>query len=276
MAGAVMAQAAEAVLGAGDVIKITVFQNPDMTLEARIPASGAVSYPLIGNVPIAGLTVSAAEERIAQKLRDGGFVRQPQVNILVTQLRSAIVSVLGQVNRPGTYPLDKPQRVSEMLATAGGIMPTGADTVIVTRTNKGHTGSSTIDIAKMYLDGDTSKDVWLEAGDVLYVHREPVFYIYGEVQKPGSYRLDRDMSVIQALALGFIYGEVQKPGSYRLDRDMSVIQALALGGGLTPRGTEKGLQVHRRDSSGKVKIFEPPLSEPLRANDVVYVKERLF
>lgn len=249
MAGAVMAQAAEAVLGAGDVIKITVFQNPDMTLEARIPASGAVSYPLIGNVPIAGLTVSAAEERIAQKLRDGGFVRQPQVNILVTQLRSAIVSVLGQVNRPGTYPLDKPQRVSEMLATAGGIMPTGADTVIVTRTNKGHTGSSTIDIAKMYLDGDTSKDVWLEAGDVLYVHREPVFYIYGEVQKPGSYRLDRDMSVIQALALG---------------------------GGLTPRGTEKGLQVHRRDSSGKVKIFEPPLSEPLRANDVVYVKERLF
>jgi len=84
---------------------------------------------------------------------------------------------------------------------------------------------------------------------VIYVHRAPVFYIYGEVQRPGAYRVERGMTVMQALALG---------------------------GGPTIRGTERGLRLHRREAGGKVQTIEPAMSEPVRGDDVLYIKESLF
>lgn len=249
--GATTAHAQDLALGAGDILKISVYQNPDLTLETRVSDAGTISFPLIGSVTLGGLSVPAAEQRIGQMLRDGGFVKQPQVTILVTQLRSSQVSVLGQVNRPGAYPLDKPYKLSEMLAVAGGIMPSGADTIVLTRGNGSGSKTETlnIDIAQMFLGGETTKDIVLAPGDVLYVHRAPLFYIYGEAQRPGSYRLERGMTVMQALAQG---------------------------GGVTARGTERGLQIHRRDASGHVRVLEPKMDELLRSDDVVYVKERLF
>ncbi|HKY01964.1 MAG TPA: polysaccharide export protein EpsE [Burkholderiales bacterium] len=249
LTGLVHAQNGATILGPGDVIRISVFQNPDLTLETRVPENGEISYPLIGNVKLGGLSVPAAEARIAKMLRDGGFVKQPQVNILLSQVRSAMVSVLGEVAKPGAYPLDKPYRVSEMLAVAGGITPGGADTVIITRNDGSRTTSATVDVAQMYLRSDTAKDALLNPGDVIYVQRAPKFYIYGEVQKPGSYRLERGMTVQQALAEG---------------------------GGVTPRGTERGLEVHRHDANGASKPQELPMHELLRDADVIYVKERLF
>ena len=86
-------------------------------------------------------------------------------------------------------------------------------------------------------------------GDVIYVHRGPVFYIYGEVQRPGVIRLERGMTVMQALATG---------------------------GGLTQRGTEKGMRVHRRGPDGKVQVIQPSMDDQVRDGDVVYVRESLF
>ena len=74
----------------------------------------------------------------------------------------------------------------------------------------------------------------------------------------------------------YIYGEVQRPGPMRLERDMTVMQALATGGGLNLRGTEKGLRVHRRDADGKLQVIEPKMDDLLRDGDVVYVRESLF
>src|SRR5574343_1191102 len=87
-------------LGAGDAIKISVFQNPDLTVETRVAESGAVTYPLIGTVQLGGLSIADAETAIAKKLREGGFVQKPQVNILLIQVRGNQVSILGMVNRP--------------------------------------------------------------------------------------------------------------------------------------------------------------------------------
>ncbi len=96
----------EYVLGAGDTIRINVFQNPDLTVETRVSESGTITFPLIGNVAVSGLTIPAAEQKIAKQLRAGGFVLKPQVNILVLTIRGSQVAVLGQVNRPGRYPLE--------------------------------------------------------------------------------------------------------------------------------------------------------------------------
>jgi polysaccharide export outer membrane protein len=93
-------------LSAGDSIKVQVFQNPDLTVEARISENGTITYPLIGSVAIGGLGIGAAEKKIADALRTGGFLLQPQVNITLAQVRGSQVAVLGQVNKPGRFALD--------------------------------------------------------------------------------------------------------------------------------------------------------------------------
>lgn len=240
----------EYVLGPGDIVRITVFQNPDLTTEARVSESDVITFPLIGSVKVGGLTVPAAERAIAQQLRSGGFVLQPQVNLLPLQIRGNQVAVLGHVNRPGRYPLETlDTRLSDMLATAGGISQTGADEVVLVGERGGQPLRVTVNIPKTFAQGDFSKDLRLEGGDRIYVQRAPTFYIYGEVNRPGAFRLEEAMTVMQGLATG---------------------------GGITARGTEKGIQIHRRDSAGKLQVIEPGLSSALQADDVIYVRESLF
>jgi len=242
--------AAEYLIGSGDVLRISVFQNADLTLETRVGEDGTITYPLIGSVRIGGGTIPAAERHIAQLLKEGGFVLKPQVSILLMTVRGSQVSVLGQVNRPGRYPIETANmRIADALATAGGIATTGADTVVFSGTRDGKPMRQVIDLENVFGNPDAGRDLLMRGGDILYVQRAPVYYIYGEVQRPGSYRIERDMTVMQALAAG---------------------------GGLTPKGTQKGLRIHRRGGNGKIQTLELGLDEPVQANDVLYVKESLF
>ena len=237
-------------LGQGDAIRILVFQNPDLTLDSRVSESGTITYPLIGTVNIGGLSIEAAEKCIAAGLKDGGFVQKPQVNIILIQVRGNQVSVLGQVNRPGRFPLETANnRVSDVLAMAGGIIPSGADSVIVTGIREGKPFRREIDFPGIFIDDKSENDIPVSGGDVIYVHRAPVFYIYGEAQRSGSYRIERGMTIQQALA-----------------------QA----GGPTMRGTESRIRVHRRMPDGKVSQLSLDPQEPVQADDVIYVRESLF
>lgn len=250
MLGSAQAADAEYVLGPGDIIRITVFQNPDLTTETRVSENGAITFPLVGNVDVGGLTVPAAESRIAEQLRSGGFVLQPQIGILPLQIRGNQVAVLGQVNRPGRYPLETfNMRLSDMLAMAGGIAATGADELVLIGVRNGKIERTEIDVPALFMKGDLSKDVIVAGGDVIYVHRAPTFYIYGEVNRPGAFRLERGMTVMQGLATG---------------------------GGVTIRGTMRGLQIHRRAEDGTQQVIEPQLDQALAPNDVIFVKESLF
>jgi len=237
-------------IGSGDILRISVFKNPDLSLDARVSEAGTLSYPLIGSVPVGGLTLPAAERKIADLLKEGGFVLNPQVNILVTQALGGLVSVIGEVKTPGRYSIEAAGgHLSGMLAVAGGIAPTGADVVIVTGTRAGKPFRREIDIVTMSLGGNVADDITLAGGDTLFVGRAPLFYIYGQVQKPGQVRLERGMTVMQALAAG---------------------------GGVTGKGTSRGIVRHRRDASGKVKEESVSLDEDVRDQDVIYVKESLF
>jgi len=238
------------VLGAGDVIKIQVFQSPDLAVEARVSEAGIISYPLLGAIRVGGLSPNQAERLIASRLRDGNFLQNPQVTLNVLQFRSQQASVLGNVNRPGRYPLETTgMRLSEVLAMAGGIAQTGADTVILMTDRGGKPARIEIDVADMFLTGSADKDVVVRAGDTLYVHRMPQFYIYGQVQRPGNFSLERGMTVAQAVAKG---------------------------GGLTLRGSDKGIRLHRRDTNGSVQVTEPRLDDLMRADDLIFVRESLF
>jgi polysaccharide export outer membrane protein len=136
-----------------------------------------------------------------------------------------------------------------MLAVAGGIAPTGADTVVITGTRDGQPFRQEIDIPSLFLAKKGPMDLEVAGGDSIYVHRAPMYYIYGEVQRAGSYRLERDMTVLQGLAMG---------------------------GGLTPRGTERGVKIHRRSADGKVEVISPKMDQALLPDDVIYIQESLF
>lgn len=240
-------------LGAGDVVRIMVYQNPDLTLETRVSESGVVSYPLLGNVRIGGLGVSAAEKLIADGLKNGNFVKSPQVTLTLLQVKGNQASVLGQVNRPGRYPIETADmRMSDLLANAGGVATTGGDILVLSGMRAGKPFRTEIDLPSVFgpdIDQSQAKDVLIQNGDVLWVDRAPLVYIYGEVQRPGPMRLERGMTVMQALAAG---------------------------GGLNQRGTERGIRVHRKSADGKVQVVQPVMDDSLKDGDVVYVKESLF
>ena len=244
------AAAADYRLGAGDVVRISVYQNPDLTLEARISEAGVVSYPLLGNIKIGGISVSAAESLIAEGLRSRNFVRTPQVSVLVTQVRGNQASVLGQVNHPGRFPIESTDlRLSDLLSLAGGISVGGADTVVLIGRRGGQRIRKEIDLDGIFRSADGDDDMLVLNGDVVYVQRAPIAYIYGEVQRPGPMRIERGLTVMQALATG---------------------------GGLSPRGTERGLRLHRKGPDGKLQVLQPAMDDTLRDGDVVYVRESVF
>lgn len=245
----VSAAESDIVLGAGDVLRISVFEQPDLSLEVRISESGTITYPLIGEVKVGGQTPAAAERKIASMLETGGYLKSPHVNIIVAQLQSQQASVLGQVNRPGRYPLDSAKSLADVLALAGGVASEGGDLITIVRKGEVGTSREVVDLASMMRDGDLAKNITVAGGDIIYVERAPRFYIYGEVQRPSQYRLEHNTTVIQALAMG---------------------------GGLSLRGTEKGMKIKRRDSFGTIQVLDAKHDDLLQPDDVVYVKESLF
>ena len=237
-------------LGSGDVLKIMVFQHPDLSIESRIADSGRITFPLLGTLQVGGLSTDQAERLIARGLQEGGFLRDPQVSIQVSQFRSQQVSVLGNVNRPGRYPMDaQTMRLSEVLALAGGVSEGGGDRVVITTAQTGAPRRMEIDLNEIFVAGKFEQDIPLRSGDSVYVHRAPVYYVYGQVQRPGMYPIERGMTLAQAVAKG---------------------------GGLTLRGTDRGLRVFRRDDRGEVRVSEPRLDEAVRASDLIFLRESLF
>jgi polysaccharide export outer membrane protein len=136
-----------------------------------------------------------------------------------------------------------------MLALAGGTTGTGSDIVILTSTRNGKPFRKEIDIPSLFLDDNRKDDILVEGGDIIYVHRAPMYYIYGEVQRPGSYRVERNMTLMQALA-----------------------QA----GGPTMRGSQRSIKIFRRGADGKPEQISLELSAGVNSDDVFYVRESLF
>ena len=333
---AVADESVDYLLGAGDSIRINVFQNPELTTETRVSESGTVSYPLIGEIKIGGGTIQSAEQKIAQALIKGGFVQQPQVNIVLLQVRGNQVAVLGMVNRPGRYPLETfNTHLSEILATAGGVTQlAGNGNAYVTGIREGKPYKYEVDLASLFLNDKKSQDVLVSNGDVVYVTPGNQISIIGQVLRPGRFPLENyKMRLVDALALSggmipsasdsvvvsgvrdgqpfkreidvaglflskdnsddevvmagdqiyvhrapvyYIYGEAQRPSSYRVERNMTVVQALAQGGGPTVRGTQRNIKLFRRNENGVVEKTSPNLTDPIKADDVLYVQESLF
>jgi polysaccharide export outer membrane protein len=233
-------------LGAGDLLKIVVFDHDEFSVDARVSQTGNITFPLVGQVPVAGLSARGAELLLARDLIDGGFVKQPQISVLVSEYQSQKVSVMGQVTKAGQYPLEATKRVIDVLAMAGGVLnDTAADDAALVR---GDGSRVEIDLLRLF-DGDPQMNLEVHDGDTVFVPRAPQFYIYGEVQHPGEYRMTRHTTISQAISIG---------------------------GGLTLRGTQRRAIVKRVDAQGKEHKYPVRDEDVLQPNDVLLIKESVF
>lgn len=236
-------------LGMGDMVRVTVFRNPELTTEAKISERGTILFPMIGEVNVVGLTPAQAGQFIADRLKQGRYVVNPEVTVSLAQVNSRQVSVLGNVNKPGRYPLDAlSAKLTDFLAVAGGVATPGSDLVTIVSNQDGKTTKRDVDLAAMFRSGDLSGNFELRPGDTIYVHKAPMVYVYGEVHRGGAYRVEPNMTVMQAIALG---------------------------GGVTPRGTQRGLKITRREGE-RVREVDARLTDIVKPDDVIYVSESIF
>ncbi|HWK75568.1 MAG TPA: polysaccharide export protein EpsE [Povalibacter sp.] len=233
-------------LGAGDLVRMNVFGSPELMTEARVSQSGSITCPLIGSVPVAGMSTAEVETLLARRYVDGGFLKQPQISVLVVEFQSQKISVLGHVGKPGQYPLRASSNVLDVLAEAGGLLAQSAgDVATITHANG---SKQEVDLPKLF-DGDPEQNVTVGGGDRIYVPKAPQFYVYGQVQKPGMYKLERHMTVSRAISAA---------------------------GGLTAKGTERRAIVKRRDANGKEKEYSAGGTDMLQPDDILFIKESLF
>lgn len=228
------------VIGVGDVVEIAVLGREEFKPRVQVQVDGTVQLPYLHSVMAANLTVIQLRERVAKLLRDGGYYVDPVVNVTVASYASRYVTVLGEFSTPGLIPVDRAYRVSEILARAGGARPSAGDDLVLRRA----TGEEVVLPIVMLSRGGPADDPLVQPGDKLFIATAPNFYIYGQVNAPGAYRVERGMTLRMALARG---------------------------GGLTERGSTGRLSLIRNGRQLRV-----TLDAVLQGGDTVVVGERFF
>lgn len=249
LAAPAFAQATREVLGPGDTVRVTAYRNPDLTTEGRLTEQGKLNMPLVGEISLKGMTPDQAAKAIADRLKGGKYVLEPQITVAVVQARSRLVSVLGNVKSPGRYELDGTSaKISDVIAMAGGLDPNASDKITVQRNGAQKSEPISVDFSSI-IEGDLSKNIEVSGGDSVFVPRAPVVYVHGEVAKGGAYRIEPDMTVMQAISLA---------------------------GGITPRGSQNRVQLRRKGEDGQWKRSSAKLTDRVSPDDVIYVREGLF
>ena len=237
-------------LGIGDAISVQVYGRPELAITTYVADDGTVAIPLAGDVAVNGLSPAKAAQRIATAFRVGKLLVDPQVSVLMVQHRSQQVSVLGAVRSPGRFVVESRTTVLDVLAQAGGITETGGDVVVVVRAEKGAKPvRHTIELEGLMQSNMPLPTFTLRGGDSIFVPPAEQFYIYGEVRTPNMYKLEKGMTVLQAISRG---------------------------GGITARGSSRRIEIKRRNPNGSYQTREVSLSDTVQANDVIRVKESFF
>ena len=193
--------AVEPLIGAGDLIKVSVFEAPEFDQEVRVSADGTISLPLIGEMRVAGLSTVQARELLEKTLVEKGLMRNPQVSVMEKEYATQGVSVSGEVMKPGVYPLLGSRRLFDVISMAGGMTPKAGTEVVLTHRDR---PGQPINII---LSSDPSKSVLANVpvvpGDTLLVSKAGIVYVVGDVHKPGGFIMDNgnNMTVLQAIAL---------------------------------------------------------------------------
>jgi polysaccharide biosynthesis/export protein len=248
-------------VGPGDVLEIAVFGNEDLSRLPTIQPNGTIALPLLGEVPIAGLTVAEIRAKLTALLAKD-FLVNPQVEVKIKEYQSQFVSVVGEVNNPGRKPLKGRTRLIDVLVESGGFRPTASGEVIISRTDGSFDGGA--------------RTLRLKLGSV----PTPQDQVNLEIPL-------RNGDLITASAKYFVTvdGEVNRPGRYPIENDLTLTGAVSTAGGLTRFGSSD-VKVRRVDpQTGQTRIIAIDLKavrkgkqeDPaLLPNDVISIPRRVF
>ncbi|MGE3274107.1 MAG: polysaccharide biosynthesis/export family protein [Vicinamibacterales bacterium] len=246
-------------VGPTDTLRVTTFNEPELSGSFRIDADGTITFPLLGRVRVAGQTVQQIEQALTQLLRDG-YVRRAQVSVEIENFRSRSIFILGEVRTPGKYPLQGNVTLLEVLALAGSPTDAAGAEVVVLRPQ----GTVTVGAPALPEDGQSAEvtrvnlidlqqgrlatNVFLQDGDTVFVPAAARFYVTGHVRNPGSFVVPRDGITVQ--------------------------QAIALAGGLTERGSNRGIKIRREVKPGEFEEIKVELTDKVQPNDTVIIRQR--
>ena len=229
----------EYVIGPEDVVEVEVVGQPDHS-RARVYTDGTIQVNLVGRVMAASKTPRQLGAEVAAMLKAGGYYANPAVNVEVVGFSSRYVTVLGAVGSPGLVPINRPYRLSEVVARVGGVREGAADYIIV----RPETGPEQRYNVEKLASGDSSQDPMVKAGDKIFAPMAEIIYVNGQVKSPGTYPIKTDMTIAQAIARA---------------------------GGLTDSGTDKKVKVTRGGTT--IKLAATAKVEP---GDVLIISEKLF
>jgi polysaccharide export outer membrane protein len=248
-------------VGPGDVLEIAVLGNADLTRTATVQPSGSIAFPLLNEVPVAGLTVVEIQRRMtALLIKD--FLVDPHVEVKVKEFQSQFVIALGEVNTPGRKVLRGGSRLVDILVEAGGFTPRASGEIVITRTEGSFEGGS--------------KTLHMRLGGAFSAQD----YVGLELSL-------RNGDVITAPARQYVTveGEVQRPGRYAIEGDLTVTGAISTAGGLTRFGSSDVKLRRIEAGTGRVTITKVDLKDvrkgkrpdpPVAPNDVITIARRLF
>jgi polysaccharide biosynthesis/export protein len=219
LAASAPAQKETLLIGPGDLLHLEVYDTPEMEQHSRVTEAGNIPFSFLGNVHVSGLTPEQAAEQIEHSLQAAGIMLHPQVSVEVESYALANASVMGEVQKPGTYEIDTPHRVVDVLALAGGMTPVADRHITIQRF-----GPDKQKVDYYYSnEGDAalSNDPMVYPGDSVVVSKVAVVYVLGDVFKPGGYPINTNnskMTALQAIALAGYANHTAAVGRSKLVR----------------------------------------------------------
>jgi polysaccharide export outer membrane protein len=254
-------------IGPGDVLRVTVLGQAEMSGEFPVDPDGRLSFPILGKLQAAGMSAQELERSLSAQLADG-YLKKPQVSVSVHEYKSRRVFVTGEVQKPGPYPLKADRTLRALLAEVGALTSSGGHEVVVIRPSPAGAGAFPATVPPEGVDpagagdgaqvfrvslrqlqaGGPDANLQLEAGDTVYFPRAAQLYISGHVARPGPYRFQEGTTVLQALTLA---------------------------GGITERGSNKRIKIVRTVDGRRTEL-RARLSDPVQPEDTIVVPERFF
>ncbi len=243
--------AGDYIVGKDDILKITVYDNPDLDTTARISSNGVINFPLIGNIDVAGMTAAQISRKMSDLLADG-YIVNPHVAVFIEEFRSKKTVIMGQIKNPGIYELHGETTFLEFLSKAGGLTKEAGDKAVIKR-RAGQPGGNgnkiVIDLKRLIEDGDTSLDVPIMDGDNIYIGKAGLFYVTGEVKKPDAYRYEAGSTVIKSITKA---------------------------GGFTDTASRGRVKILRKTEGKEEIIKRAKMDEPVLPEDIIIVPESFF
>lgn len=240
-------------LGEGDLLKITVYDNPDLTSEVRVSGEGKITVPLIGEVQVKSLTATAIGKKLAGLFADG-YIKNPQVSVFILEYKSKKVTLLGEFTKPGLIEMRGNSTLMEVISSAGGITVNAGETLYIQRNViKGGADHKdditiTVDLVKLLEGGDIKLNVPVLDGDSIYVPRAAFVYVNGEVKNPGAFKITKGLTVLRSITLA---------------------------GGFTQKASKKGTEIVRKNGKSE-KTIAVKMDDLVQADDIIVVPESLF